>query len=484
MLFSSLPFLFYFLPCALGLYFLVPRRLKNAALLLCSLVFYAWGEPRFVLFMTAAILQGYAAARLMERYPTRRRLLLTLSAVLSLGMLAYCKYADFLISGFNAVTGLSVPLLRMALPIGISFYTFQILSYVIDLYRGEIRVQRNYFYLLLYVSFFPQLVAGPIERSTNLLTQFDTPHKLEYDNVRDGLLRMVWGFFLKIVIADRAAILVNQVFNYCNYYEGPTVLIAAVLFAFQVYGDFAGYSNIAIGAAQVMGFKLMKNFERPYLAVSVSDFWRRWHISLSTWFRDYLYIPLGGNRKGTVRKYINQMIVMLVSGLWHGAAWNYVIWGGINGLYQVAGGITKPFRRRIQQKTGARTNTLSWRIGQVLTTFVLIDLSWIFFRANSLGDAMHLLSSLFRGWNTSIFFDGSLLKLGLDQTEWLVLLGALLILLAVSLMQEKGVSVLEAVKRQQLWFRWLIYLAAIFVVLLTGIYGPGFAASSFIYFQF
>lgn len=218
--------------------------------------------------------------------------------------------------------------------------------------------------------------------------------------------------------------------------------------------------------------------------MSVSDFWRRWHISLSTWFRDYLYIPLGGNRKGTVRKYINQMIVMLVSGLWHGAAWNYVIWGGINGLYQVAGGITKPFRRRIQQKTGARTNTLSWRIGQVLTTFVLIDLSWIFFRANSLGDAMHLLSSLFRGWNTNIFFDGSLLKLGLDQTEWLVLLGALLILLAVSLMQEKGVSVLEAVKRQQLWFRWLIYLAAIFVVLLTGIYGPGFAASSFIYFQF
>lgn len=218
--------------------------------------------------------------------------------------------------------------------------------------------------------------------------------------------------------------------------------------------------------------------------MSVSDFWRRWHISLSTWFRDYLYIPLGGNRKGTVRKYINQMIVMLVSGLWHGAAWNYVIWGGINGLYQVAGGITKPFRRRIQQKTGAHTNTLSWRIGQVLTTFVLIDLSWIFFRANSLGDAMHLLSSLFRGWSTSIFFDGSLLKLGLDQTEWLVLLGALLILLAVSLMQEKGVSVLEAVKRQQLWFRWLIYLAAIFVVLLTGIYGPGFAASSFIYFQF
>lgn len=412
-----------------------------------------------------------------------------MSFAVNLAILFFYKYFDFTVDNLNVIRGWMglapvTPGFDVLLPVGISFYIFQALSYVVDVYRGDVRMETNFIKYAAFVSFFPQLVAGPIERSTNLLTQFDTPHKLEYDNVRDGLLRMVWGFFLKIVIADRAAILVNQVFNYCNYYEGPTVLIAAVLFAFQVYGDFAGYSNIAIGAAQVMGFKLMKNFERPYLAVSVSDFWRRWHISLSTWFRDYLYIPLGGNRKGTVRKYINQMIVMLVSGLWHGAAWNYVIWGGINGLYQVAGGITKPFRRRIQQKTGARTKTLSWRIGQVLTTFVLIDLSWIFFRANSLGDAMHLLSSLFRGWNTSIFFDGSLLKLGLDQTEWLVLLGALLILLAVSLMQEKGVSVLEAVKRQQLWFRWLIYLAAIFVVLLTGIYGPGFAASSFIYFQF
>ena len=484
MVFSSITFVYAFFPLVAVAYYLSKNRVyRNVVLLLASLLFYSWGEPRFLLLMLAATLAAYCGGLLMERSTAHKRLILIVTVVLLVGNLFVFKYLNFFSENLSALFGWSA-LPKLTLPIGISFYTFQILSYVIDLYRGEIRVQRNYFYLLLYVSFFPQLVAGPIERSTNLLTQFDTPHKLEYDNVRDGLLRMVWGFFLKIVIADRAAILVNQVFNYCNYYEGPTVLIAAVLFAFQVYGDFAGYSNIAIGAAQVMGFKLMKNFERPYLAVSVSDFWRRWHISLSTWFRDYLYIPLGGNRKGTVRKYINQMIVMLVSGLWHGAAWNYVIWGGINGLYQVAGGITKPFRRRIQQKTGARTKTLSWRIGQVLTTFVLIDLSWIFFRANSLGDAMHLLSSLFRGWNTNIFFDGSLLKLGLDQTEWLVLLGALLILLAVSLMQEKGVSVLEAVKRQQLWFRWLIYLAAIFVVLLTGIYGPGFAASSFIYFQF
>ena len=488
LIFSSGLFLFLF--AGFMLVYSMFRRAPIARIvyvILFSLYFYYKSSGIYFLLLIFAATSDYWIAKGIHaaRSTRAKRWLVVLSVAVNLGMLAYFKYTNFLIDIANQMFGQGfMQFQNIFLPVGISFYIFQALSYVVDVYRGDVRMETNFIKYAAFVSFFPQLVAGPIERSTNLLTQFDTPHKLEYDNVRDGLLRMVWGFFLKIVIADRAAILVNQVFNYCNYYEGPTVLIAAVLFAFQVYGDFAGYSNIAIGAAQVMGFKLMKNFERPYLAVSVSNFWRRWHISLSTWFRDYLYIPLGGNRKGTVRKYINQMIVMLVSGLWHGAAWNYVIWGGINGLYQVAGGITKPFRRRIQQKTGARTKTLSWRIGQVLTTFVLIDLSWIFFRANSLGDAMHLLSSLFRGWNTNIFFDGSLLKLGLDQTEWLVLLGALLILLAVSLMQEKGVSVLEAVKRQQLWFRWLIYLAAIFVVLLTGIYGPGFAASSFIYFQF
>lgn len=458
MLFNSIEFLLFF-PAVVLLYYAIPGKLRVFWILLTSYLFYMNWNPAYALLLLFSTAVTFLFGLLIGKRRTKEKaaaeagrpihqlskVWVGVSFAVNLAILFFYKYFDFTVDNLNVIRGWMclapvTPGFDVLLPVGISFYIFQALSYVVDVYRGDVRMETNFIKYAAFVSFFPQLVAGPIERSTNLLTQFDTPHKLEYDNVRDGLLRMVWGFFLKIVIADRAAILVNQVFNYCNYYEGPTVLIAAVLFAFQVYGDFAGYSNIAIGAAQVMGFKLMKNFERPYLAVSISDFWRRWHISLSTWFRDYLYIPLGG--------------------------------------------ITKPFRRRIQQKTGARTNTLSWRIGQVLTTFVLIDLSWIFFRANSLGDAMHLLSSLFRGWSTSIFFDGSLLKLGLDQTEWLVLLGALLILLAVSLMQEKGVSVLEAVKRQQLWFRWLIYLAAIFVVLLTGIYGPGFAASSFIYFQF
>ena len=341
------------------------------------------------------------------------------SFAVNLAILFFYKYFDFTVDNINVIRGWMglapvTPGFDVLLPVGISFYIFQALSYVVDVYRGDVRMETNFIKYAAFVSFFPQLVAGPIERSTNLLTQFDTPHKLEYDNVRDGLLRMVWGFFLKIVIADRAAILVNQVFNYCNYYEGPTVLIAAVLFAFQVYGDFAGYSNIAIGAAQVMGFKLMKNFERPYLAVSVSDFWRRWHISLSTWFRDYLYIPLGGNRKGTVRKYINQMIVMLVSGLWHGAAWNFVLWGFMLFVFIALekfciGGFLE--RHRFLSR---------------LYFLFLIPQTWVVFRISDLGELGDYFSRLYPFLSSGeSVFAGDLLR-QLESYWWLFALGILL----------------------------------------------------------
>ena len=325
MLFSSLPFLFYFLPCALGLYFLVPRRLKNAALLLCSLVFYAWGEPRFVLFMAAAILQGYAAARLMERYPTRRRLLLTLSAVLSLGMLAYCKYADFLISGFNAVTGLSVPLLRMALPIGISFYTFQILSYVIDVYRGDAPAQRNLIDLAAYIAMYPQLVAGPIVRYADVAPQLRSRTHTVQDAAL-GARRFVLGLGKKVLLA-------NVLYELVTVYQQSgqkTVLLTwlyAAAYMLHVYFDFSGYSDMAIGLGRIMGFRFAENFRYPFVSGSLTEFWRRWHISLGSWFRDYVYIPLGGNRKGMGKQLRNILIVWLLTGFWHGAAWNFLCWG-------------------------------------------------------------------------------------------------------------------------------------------------------------
>lgn len=502
MLFNSIEFLLFF-PTVVLLYYAIPGKWRMYWILLISYLFYMNWNPAYALLLLFSTGVTFAFGLLIGKARPKERaaeengqtvrhwskVYVAVSFVINLALLLFFKYFDFTVDNINAVRGWLgmapvTPRFDVMLPVGISFYIFQALSYVVDVYRGDVRTERNFFKYATFVSFFPKLVEGPIERSTNLLAQFDEPHPLNYDNIRDGLLRMIWGFFLKIVIADRAAVLVNQVFNYSAYYEGPVVALAAVLFGLQVYGDFAGYSLIALGAAQVMGFRLMRNFTRPYFAVSVSDFWRRWHISLSTWFRDYLYIPLGGNRKGTVRKYLNQMIVMLVSGLWHGAAWTYIIWGGLNGLYQVVAGLTKPFRRRMLKKTGLRTSSASFRIGQSLITFALIDFAWIFFRANSIQDAFQLIGSLFHGWSWNVFFDGTFLRLGFTQADYLVLLCSLAVLLAVSLMQENGISVLETVKRQQVWLRWGLYLAALFVVLIFGIYGPGFAASSFIYLQF
>ncbi len=502
MLFNSIEFLLFF-PAVLLIYWIIPGKVRMYWLLVTSYVFYMGWNPQYallLLFSTAVtwvsgLLIGWSrkSAEKAEQEGRKKRSLtklwVVLSLVLNLGILFFFKYFDFAVDNINSLLSALgrdavKPTFDVLLPVGISFYIFQALSYTMDVYRGDVRVEKNFFKYAVFVSFFPQLVAGPIERSSHLLSQFDEPKPFRYEGVRDGLLMMLWGFFQKLVIADRAAIAVNEVFNACEYYSGFTVVLAAVLFSVQIYGDFAGYSCIAIGAGQVMGFDLMKNFNQPYFAVSVSDFWRRWHISLSTWFRDYLYIPLGGNRKGTARKYLNQFIVMLVSGLWHGAAWTYVIWGALNGIMQVTGGMTAKWRKSVRAKLGVKENTLSTRIAKMIITFVLIDLTWIFFRANTVSDAFYILGSVFRGWDMKVLVDGSLLRLGLDTTEWICLGIGVVVLIAVGVMKERGMRIRECLSRQQLWFRWLVYLAAVFAVLLLGIYGPGFEASAFIYFQF
>jgi D-alanyl-lipoteichoic acid acyltransferase DltB (MBOAT superfamily) len=309
----------------------------------------AW-NPRYALLMATSTAITWVSGLLIDhsrkkaeikckeddekkRYLARRKLWVALSFILNLSILFFFKYFDFAVKNINVVlSALNISILEpgfdVLLPVGISFYTFQALSYTMDVYRGEIYAEKNPAKYALFVSFFPQLVAGPIERSKNLLIQINERHYLEYDNVKNGLLIMVWGYFQKIVVADRAAILVNNVFENYENYAGFQIVIAAVLFAVQIYCDFAGYSSIAVGAAKVMGFRLMTNFREPYFAVSVRDFWSRWHISLSTWFKDYLYIPLGGNRKGPLRKYFNIIVTFLVSGFWHGADWNYIVWGG------------------------------------------------------------------------------------------------------------------------------------------------------------
>jgi D-alanyl-lipoteichoic acid acyltransferase DltB (MBOAT superfamily) len=373
----------------------------------------------------------------------------------------------------------------IVLPLGISFYIFQALSYTVDIYRNEIQVEKNFARYALFISFFPNLVAGPIERSKNLLPQFKERHYFDFERAKSGFLLMLWGFFEKIVIADRIAILVNTVFNDYTNYEGFQIIVATVLFGIQIFCDFSGYSDIAIGAALVMGFQLTNNFKQPYFAQNVKDFWRSWHISLTTWFRDYLYIPLGGNRCTKKRQYINTMIVFLTSGLWHGASWHFVIWGAIHGLYQIIGDVLRPVKLRIYKKLSVNTELLSFKTAKMLVTFILVDIAWIFFRANSLRDALRIGKRILN-FNPWVFFDGSLYNMGLNQLEFNIALVSILILILANVFQVKykGISIRSFIMKENIVFQYAFYLIGIFYVLVFGIYGPEYNASQFIYFQF
>ena len=327
MLFSSVPFLFYFLPAALLIYFAAPRQLKNAVLLLASLFFYAWGEPKYMLLMLVSIVQGYGFGLLIEKHRGQKasKVFLTLSILVSLGLLGYFKYADFFLSSVNAVTGLSLPLLKLSLPIGISFYTFQVLSYVIDVYRGETAAQRNFIDLAAYVSLFPQLIAGPIVRYSDVAGQLrDRTHSVSA--AAEGVRRFTVGFAKKILLANQFGALASA---YKSTQDASVLFVwlYALAFLLQVYFDFSGYSDMAIGLGRMLGFHFPENFNYPYISASITEFWRRWHMSLGSWFRDYLYIPLGGSRKGKARQLLNILIVWLATGLWHGAAWTFVLWG-------------------------------------------------------------------------------------------------------------------------------------------------------------
>ena len=327
MLFSSITFLYCFLPCVLLVYFVVPDRLKNFTLLAASLIFYGWGEPKYLVFMLLSVTQSYIAALLVERFRGKKlaKLALALSAVASLGLLAYCKYADFFIENFNAVTGLSVPLLNIALPVGISFYTFQILSYVVDVYRGDVPAQRNFIDLAMYIAMFPQLIAGPIVRYSDIAGSLKN-RKTTLADASEGIRRFSIGLAKKILLANSAALLVSEF----KAYNEKTVLfywLYALAYMLHIYFDFSGYSDMAIGLGRIFGFRFSENFNYPYISASITEFWRRWHISLGGWFRDYLYIPLGGNRVKPFRHVINILIVWAATGFWHGASWNCVLWG-------------------------------------------------------------------------------------------------------------------------------------------------------------
>ena len=395
MLFNTLSFLLFF-PIVCLLYYSIPSsrtRLRNLMLLAASYYFYMNWEPVYALLLLTSTVVTYLAALGIGHFEdkSKKKGCLVASIVLNLAILFLFKYYNFVAGIIQSALqagglGITVPKSGLLLPVGISFYTFQALGYSIDVYRGTTKVERDFPTYALFVSFFPQLVAGPIERSNNLLPQFRQEHHLDYDSVMEGLKLMVWGYFMKMVLADRCGLYVDAVFNNVQMHNGGAYLLASLLFPFQIYGDFAGYSLIAIGVARVLGFHLMENFRRPYFASSVGEFWKRWHISLSTWFKDYVYIPLGGNRVGRARNYFNLLVTFVVSGIWHGANWTFLCWGALHGVLlciEKALGISK------RNYSGAK-RVLHWAV-----TFVLICFSWILFRANSLADAGTVIKGIF-----------------------------------------------------------------------------------------
>ncbi len=493
MQFNSIEFLLFF-PIVVLIYFIIPRKLRYIWLLVTSYYFYMSWNAKYAVLIAASTLITYASGLLMGRCSTQKakKWVVALSFVSNLGILVYFKYAYFLLKNMNIL--LPVPSwlleesLSIVLPVGISFYTFQALSYTMDVYRGEVKPEKNLFRYALFVSFFPQLVAGPIERSKNLLEQVKNVENLrlwDYDRIASGFILMCWGMFQKTVIADRLGIFVDQVWESAASCGSIETIAAALGFSLQIYCDFAGYSSIAIGAARVMGFDLMENFNAPYFAKSIAEFWHRWHISLSTWFRDYLYIPLGGNRKGKLRKYFNLMVTFLVSGLWHGAGWTYVLWGGIHGLYQVIGDAAKPLRAKVNQLLNVNTEAESYRLGQTLLTIILTSFAWIFFRGNSMREIMVFMKSLFWKWNPWVLFDGSLFEFGLDRTEVNILWFGLLVLLISDLVRErKKEDMGNFLLRQNLWLRWAAVIVLILSCLVYGAYGVEFDSAQFIYFTF
>ena len=404
MLFNSFDFAI-FLPIVFMLYWFVANnklRLQNFLIVLASYVFYGWWDWRFLSLILFSTLVDYLVGRRLEEEEkqTTRKVLLCTSILVNLGFLAFFKYYNFFLDNFITSfsffgVGITPNSLNIILPVGISFYTFQTLSYSIDVYKRKLKPTKDFIAFSAFVSFFPQLVAGPIERAENLLPQFYKNRIFDYNKAVDGMRQILWGLFKKMVIADNAAEIANQIFNNSNDYSGSTLLLGALFFTFQIYGDFSGYSDIAIGTARLFGFDLMRNFNFPYFSRDIAEFWRRWHISLSTWFRDYLYIPIGGSRGSSWMKVRNIFIIFIVSGFWHGANWTFIIWGALNAIYFLPLLLTQKNRTNLGIVAQGRYLPTIKESFQMLSTFGLTVLAWIFFRAESIGHSMSIISKIF-----------------------------------------------------------------------------------------
>lgn len=487
MLFNSFEFLLFF-PIVTILYFLLPHKLRWFHLLAASCIFYMYFVPVYILILFFTIIIDYIAGIVIENAQgAKRKWYLIISLGANIGVLAIFKYYNFFIDNindfFNLTSEASLPLLTILLPIGLSFHTFQAMSYTIEVYRGNHPAERHFGIYSLYVMFYPQLVAGPIERPQNVLHQFHERKYFDYHNAVWGLRLILWGMFKKVVIADRLSLFTNPVFNDPQDYPGTTILIAAIFFAFQIFCDFSGYSDIALGTARVMGFHLMTNFNKPYHARSISEFWKRWHISLSTWFKDYLYISLGGNRVTLPRAYFNLFLVFIISGFWHGANWTFIIWGALHGFYSIFALVTKDTRNRINKALGLSKvqwldNTLN-----VLIVFALVTISWIFFRANNVQDAFYMIQKLrsIPGELVHMLSTRQFAQLNFPvYTPYVLLNFALIAFLELSHVLQIKYDLADKFSERPGYFRWSAYFLGVLAIFLIGV----FEKQQFIYFQF
>lgn len=489
MLFNSFEFPIFF-AVVVSLYFSSPYRYRWLLLLLASYVFYAAWRPEYLLLILASTVVDYfvglAMGRTAERAGRTKYLLFSLAA--NLGLLFTFKYFNFFSGTAEAALRLAgldylLPHLNVLLPVGISFYTFQTLSYTIEVYRGAQEPERHAGRFALYVAFFPQLVAGPIERAKRLLPQFSRDFDFDYDRVRSGLIMMLWGLFKKVVIADRLAVIVDFTYGDPGRCPGVLLVAATAFFAIQIYCDFSGYSDIAIGAARVMGYDLMKNFNRPFAATSIPEHWRRWHISLSTWFRDYVYIPLGGSRVSTAWWAANIMVVFTVSGLWHGASATFVIWGALHGAYYLAGRFTEGMRKAVVDAVGLGRLPRVHRALQIAITFSLVCLAFVFFRAGSLSEAVYVLTHLGQGWiDLEVYggFSELIRSMDLSPRAFLLTSSLIVFLFLVEGVQGDDREFSALVESAPAWLRWGAYAVLSFAILNLGVVEE----TPFVYYQF
>jgi alginate O-acetyltransferase complex protein AlgI len=477
MLFNSLHFLLFF-PIVTVVFFLLPHKYRWLWLLGASCFFYMFFKPIYILILFFTIIIDYFAGIWIENAvgPKRKQYLLY-SLIANIGVLAVFKYYNFLngnIDGLASLMGLDnpIPYLEILLPVGLSFHTFQAMSYTIEVYRGNQKAEKHFGIYSLYVMFYPQLVAGPIERPQNIIHQFYEEKKFEYERVVSGLRLMLWGMFKKVVIADQLARVVNLAYDTPNDQNGITWIVVSIFFSIQIYCDFSGYSDIAIGSARVMGYDLMRNFNIPYISTNIKDFWQRWHISLSSWFRDYLYIPLGGSRNGNYKLLRNIFITFVISGLWHGANWTFVVWGSLNGIAII---LFTLYSKRV------KFTFPKWI--SIPFTFGLVTIFWIFFRADSIQEAIHIINSIFTNTLPTIkhYLNGQPIFLGFGEFN-LFFIGTLFLAIFLLYITDflQSIDTLISYFKNHSWLRWTTYFILVYGILFFGFFGE----TAFIYFQF